>query len=113
MAQKTVIQLTDDLGGGKADRTIAFGLDGKSYEIDLNKANAEKLLKTLDKYIAAARRANQSGSRRNARRAGGRVETAATQKRSGPGPHRRESKSAPGDAPGDVVERWRNAGSPS
>jgi hypothetical protein len=42
MAKKveTIVTLTDDLDGSKADRTLAFGYDGGSYEIDLSKKNA-------------------------------------------------------------------------
>ena len=36
MAQKVVVTLFDDIDGSEAAETIAFGLDGKSYEIDLN-----------------------------------------------------------------------------
>ena len=37
------VSLVDDLNGSKADGTVSFGLDGKSYEIDLSTKNAEKL----------------------------------------------------------------------
>ena len=40
MAQKVHITLEDDLDGGDATETVAFGLDGRSYEIDLNDKNA-------------------------------------------------------------------------
>ncbi|MFL5999627.1 MAG: histone-like nucleoid-structuring protein Lsr2, partial [Streptomyces sp.] len=33
MAQKVVVTLFDDIDGSEAAETIAFGLDGKSYEI--------------------------------------------------------------------------------
>lgn len=36
MAQKTQIILENDLNGEKADETIRFGLDGRTYEIDLS-----------------------------------------------------------------------------
>ena len=45
MAQRVVVTLSDDIDGGEAAETVAFGLDGKSYEIDLNPANAKKLRK--------------------------------------------------------------------
>ena len=41
MAQRVVVTLFDDIDGSEAAETIAFGLDGKSYEIDLNQTNAE------------------------------------------------------------------------
>jgi len=43
MAQKVQVVLEDDLDGGTADETVLFGLDGTSYEIDLNKKNAAEL----------------------------------------------------------------------
>ncbi|MGW1890472.1 histone-like nucleoid-structuring protein Lsr2 [Streptomyces sp. NPDC002004] len=62
MAQRVVVTLYDDIDGGEAAETIAFGLDGKSYEIDLNQANAKKLRKALAPYLHAARK--QTGGRR-------------------------------------------------
>jgi hypothetical protein len=56
MAQKVVVSLVDDLDGGQAEETVEFGLDGKSYEIDLSSANATKLRDILGDYVAVARR---------------------------------------------------------
>jgi len=56
MAKKTIVQLTDDLDGSKADKTVSFSLDGVSYEIDLSQKNASALETALSKYISAARR---------------------------------------------------------
>src|SRR4029453_385448 len=42
MAQKVHIVLEDDLDGSPATETVSFGLDGKTYEIDLNDKNAGK-----------------------------------------------------------------------
>lgn len=61
MAQRVVVTLHDDIDGGEAAETIAFGLDGKSYEIDLNQTNAEKLRKGLEPYLQAARKQSRSG----------------------------------------------------
>ncbi|MEU3773578.1 Lsr2 family protein [Streptomyces sp. NPDC046876] len=61
MAQRVVVTISDDIDGGEAAETVAFGLDGKSYEIDLNLANAKKLRKTLEPYVAAGRRKARSG----------------------------------------------------
>ncbi len=61
MAQRVVVTLSDDIDGGEAAETVTFGLDGKSYEIDLNLANAKKLRKTLAPYVAAGRRQARSG----------------------------------------------------
>ncbi|MEU6978291.1 MULTISPECIES: Lsr2 family protein [unclassified Streptomyces] len=56
MAQRVVVTLSDDIDGGVAAETVAFGLDGKMYEIDLNPANAKKLRKALAPYLAAGRK---------------------------------------------------------
>ncbi|MFI5758207.1 Lsr2 family protein [Streptomyces sp. NPDC051569] len=56
MAQRVVVTLSDDIDGGQAAETVTFGLDGKSYEIDLNPANAKKLRKALAPYLAAGRK---------------------------------------------------------
>ena len=61
MAQRVVVTLSDDIDGGEAAETIAFGLDGKSYEIDLNEANAEKLREALAPYVEAGRKRSRSG----------------------------------------------------
>ena len=66
MVKTLVVTLTDDLDGSPADETVSFALDGKSYEIDLSKANADKFRKALDPYVAKATRtgkAPRSGSR--------------------------------------------------
>jgi hypothetical protein len=63
MAQKTIVELIDDIDQGKADETVTFGLDGSSYEIDLSKKNAAKLRDALATYVANARRAGRAGSR--------------------------------------------------
>ncbi len=56
VAQRVVVTLSDDMDGGEAAETVAFGLDGKMYEIDLNAANAEKLRKALAPYLTAGRK---------------------------------------------------------
>src|SRR5215203_5936966 len=60
MAQRTIVQLTDDLDGkpipdGKGE-TIRFGLDRTDYEIDLTDKNAKAQRDAFAKYIGAARR---------------------------------------------------------
>ena len=73
MAQRTIVQLTDDLDGkpipdGKGE-TIRFSLDRTDYEIDLADKNAKALRDTLAKYTAAARRTG-AGARSTARSTG-------------------------------------------
>ncbi|WP_329351871.1 Lsr2 family protein [Streptomyces sp. NBC_01261] len=67
MVQKRVLLLTDDISGGEADQTMTFGLDGRSFEIDLNDKNAEKLRKALKPYVEAGRK---TGGRTAPRRHG-------------------------------------------
>ncbi len=59
MAQKVHITLEDDLDGGDATETVSFGLDGKTYEIDLNDKNAAALRAALARYVGAARRSGR------------------------------------------------------
>jgi hypothetical protein len=63
MAQKVQVLLEDDLDGGEATETIAFGLDGTNYEIDLSDENAAALRDAFARYVGAARRAGRSGGR--------------------------------------------------
>ncbi|AZS85829.1 Lsr2 family protein [Streptomyces griseoviridis] len=79
MAQKVQVLLVDDLDGGEADETVTFALDGKTYEIDLTTANADKLRGLLDAYVKGGRRTGgrSSGGRGKARvAAGGSQDTA-------------------------------------
>ena len=46
----------DDLDGGPADETIRFTFDDVDYEIDLSRANAEKLRAAIAAFIRHARR---------------------------------------------------------
>jgi hypothetical protein len=62
VAQKVIIQLTDDIDGSEAVETVSFGLDGTTYEIDLNKKNAAALRDAVAPYVGNARKV--SGTRR-------------------------------------------------
>lgn len=63
MAQIQEIRLIDDLDGQEADETVEFGIDGKSYEIDLSTANAGKLRDALAEFVGSARRAGGRAKR--------------------------------------------------
>lgn len=63
MAERTLVELVDDLDGGKAEETIRFAVDGKAFVIDLSKKNAMAMRKALDPYTKAARAAG--GTRSN------------------------------------------------
>jgi hypothetical protein len=74
MAQRTVVELTDDLDGksipdGKGG-TVRFGLDRQDYEIDLSDRNAKAMREVLRPYLEAARRSG--GTTRGSGRRGGR-----------------------------------------
>ncbi|MFL6098572.1 MAG: histone-like nucleoid-structuring protein Lsr2 [Actinomycetales bacterium] len=40
----------------RTSETVTFGIDGRDYEIDLSKQDAERLRATIAPYISAARR---------------------------------------------------------
>jgi len=69
MAQKVHIVLVDDLDGSEATESVSFGLDGTSYEIDLNDANAARLRDALAEFVGHARKVG-SASRRGRRSSG-------------------------------------------
>ncbi|PBC97154.1 Lsr2 protein [Streptomyces sp. OV198] len=73
VAQKVQVLLVDDLDGGEADETVTFALDGKTYEIDLTTANADKLRGLLEAYVKGGRRTGgrAAGGRGKARVASG------------------------------------------
>ncbi|MBB4904733.1 histone-like nucleoid-structuring protein Lsr2 [Actinophytocola algeriensis] len=56
MAQRTILELVDDLDGGKADETVTFALDGVEFEIDLSADNAAQLRDTLAEFVGHGRR---------------------------------------------------------
>jgi len=56
VAHQTSVTLVDDLDGGKAAETVAFSLDGASYEIDLSKKNAAALRKAVAEFVENGRR---------------------------------------------------------
>lgn len=56
VARREIVVLEDDLEGGDADESVKFGLDGVSYEIDLNAQNASKLRDALSEYVKVARK---------------------------------------------------------
>lgn len=81
MAQKVQVLLVCDLHDGEVegDETIAFSLDGASYEIDVCAAHAAEVRDACAPFIGAGRRAGRTsggggprrGGRGTARRRGG------------------------------------------
>lgn len=64
MAQKVNIVLVDDIDGSEASETVTFGLDGTTYEIDLNEKHAAALRDALSTYIGHARKVSSTRGRR-------------------------------------------------
>ena len=64
MAQKVNIVLVDDIDGSDASQTVSFGLDGATYEIDLNDKNAAKLRDALAGFVGHARKVTTSRGRK-------------------------------------------------
>jgi hypothetical protein len=63
VASKTIIEVTDDLDGSKADETLHFAFEGAEFEIDLSKVHADGMRAALDPYMSAGRKTG--GRRRN------------------------------------------------
>lgn len=70
MAQKVQVILVDDVDGGEATETVTFGLDGVTYEIDLNADNAAQLREALAPWIGHGRKVARVGAPRATRRSG-------------------------------------------
>jgi hypothetical protein len=72
MARHIIHQLVDDIDGtilnsGEGE-TVAFSIDGRSYEIDLKLEHVERLSEALAPYIAAARQTSAPMARRKNQR---------------------------------------------
>ena len=107
MAQKVTTTLIDDLDGSEAKETVRFGLDGTSYEIDLNAKNAAELRRSLHKFVASARRSSASGTRKaGARRSGSGVDAKAVRAWA---KENRIKVQPRGRIPADVLDRYRSA----
>lgn len=80
MAKRTIEVFHDDLDGSEGASTVKFGLDGKSYEIDLSEAHEKELRKALEKYVGAATQVSVHNAASSGRR------------KYGTGPVRRDTK---------------------
>lgn len=71
MAQKVQVLLVCDLHDDEVEgvETIAFGLDGSSYEIDACEQHAAELRDAFARYVGSARRAGRPAAGSAARRA--------------------------------------------
>ena len=77
MAKTVSVVVTDDLDGSPDAETVAFGIDGLSYEIDLGKKNRAKLEKSLQPFMDAGRKTAQRRAAKPARAGGSRTDRAA------------------------------------
>jgi transcriptional regulator with XRE-family HTH domain len=68
MARTVLVFVEDDLDGTPAASTITFGLEGRSYEIDLSERNAQRLRQALAPYLAVARPRGRGSSSQRAKR---------------------------------------------
>jgi hypothetical protein len=76
LAQQESVSLVDDLDGGKAAETVAFGLDGATFEIDLSRKNATARRRALTEFVGHGGRVRAGASpagKRNPRRAAART----------------------------------------
>src|SRR5690606_19454288 len=71
MAQPANLILVDDIDGSDATETVTFGLDGTTYEIDLNDSNAAALRESLSGYVGHARKVTGGSRRSGGRRSSG------------------------------------------
>jgi Lsr2 len=107
--QRVEVQLEDDLTGGPADETVAFGVAGRYYELDLSAKHAADFRHQLAPFVEHARLVGAHRSRTPAR-------TAASRERS------REIRawaeqqgleiSERGRLPGNVIEQYATLHSP-
>ena len=72
MAQKVQVMLVCDLHDDEVEgvETVAFGLDGASYEIDACEEHAAEIRDAMASYVGAARRAGRPSPASGAKRAG-------------------------------------------
>lgn len=55
LARYVMTRLVDDIDGSHAVTTLSFGLDGRSYEIDLSESHLSAFREALAPFISAAR----------------------------------------------------------
>lgn len=107
MAQKTTVELIDDLDGKPAAETVPFGLDGVTYEIDLSDKNAKALRKAIEPFVGSARRVGGRVTRGTAKK----VETGVDNKAVRAWAESNGFEvSARGRISSEIIEKYRAAG---
>jgi nucleoid-associated protein Lsr2 len=100
------VQLEDDLTGGAADETIEFGLDGRTYELDLNAKHAATFRRQLAPFVEHARLAHSQRGHTKTR-------TAASRERSRQIRAWAEDEGMPvsahGRLPGNVIQQYQRS----
>jgi Lsr2 len=104
--RKVQVQLEDDLTGGAADETIEFGLDGRTYELDLNAKHAATFRRQLAPFVEHARPAHHQHGHTRTR-------TAASRERSRQIRAWAEDEGLPvsahGRLPGNVIQQYQRS----
>lgn len=77
MAKTVSVVITDDLDGTPDAETVAFSVEGQTYEIDLSQKNLAKLQKSLQPFVDAGRRTTLRRAAKPGRSAPARVDRAA------------------------------------
>ena len=77
MAKTVSVVITDDLDGAPDAETVAFSVEGQSYEIDLSQKNLAKLQKSLQPFVDAGRKTTARRSVKPGRSGPARVDRAA------------------------------------
>ena len=75
MAKQTTVTITDDLDGSANAREVSFGLDGKTWVIDLSAKNRAALEKALKPFIAKATEQRRGAAQTKTSRATSRSKT--------------------------------------
>jgi len=113
--EEVTVSLVDDFDGTEAAETVKFALDGKTYEIDLSKSNANELRRTLLPYVDRARGARRTTNARRAK--SGPARRGATGRSEGYdrtevrvwAKANRIKVSPRGRIANDVIDKWRKA----
>ena len=104
--QRVEVELEDDLTGGPADETVQFGVDGTTYELDLNARHAADLRHRLAPFVEHARWVRRRVSRVP-------VRTAASRERSRQVRAWAEQQGIEvadrGRLPADIIRQYENA----
>lgn len=63
MAQRTIVEILDDLDGSADAQTYRFGWDGQEYEIDLGLENGKEFEEFIQPYLEHGRKVSDSPAR--------------------------------------------------